>query len=113
MHKFTLVAQVAHQEETATAALFQTFASGRVGHTFGVEAGAFIGNTNRKRVFLAAQGDGNTFVAVGLVAMQDGVGDGFGKTDENIPVNIGGKIVASGYVVDKRFNFRNVIGVGR
>ena len=110
-HEFAFVAQVAHEEKAATAAFFDAFAGSRVRNTIGVESGAFVGYPNREGIFLTAQRNGDTFVTIGLVAVENGVGDCFGKAYENIPVNIGRKVVAGGYVVYERLYFGNVVGV--
>jgi len=113
VHEFAFIAQVTHEEKAAPATFFQTFKTGRIRYAFGIKTGAFIGYTDRKCIFLAAKGNRNAFVAISLIAVQNGVGNCFGKTDQNIAVDIWRKVIAGCYVMNKWLDFRNVIGVGR
>lgn len=55
--------------------------------------------------------DAYPFGAIAPVAMQNGIGNGFGKADEDVAMNVRRKVVTLGYRVDKRLNFGDVVGV--
>ena len=101
-----------HQVEAAPAAFFQAFGTGWVRYLFRIEPWAFIRYPDGERIAQVSKGNAHPFGTVASVAMQDGVGDGFGEADEYVAVNVRGKMVALGDRVDKRLNFGNIGGVG-
>ena len=111
--KTAFVAQVAHQEETAATALFETLRASRVGHVTGIETWPFIADAYGKGVFFAAQGNRDIFVVVAAIAVEDGVGHRLGEANEDVSMNVGREVVAFGYRVYKRLDLADILGMAR
>ena len=107
------VAEAAHQEQAAAAALLQVIGAGGIVDFHRIEAWPLVGHPDGQRVFPATQGNGNMFGAVALVSVQHGIGDCLGQADQNIAMQIIGKVVAPRKFVYERFHLTNIIGVRR
>src|SRR4029079_8372957 len=68
---------VAHQQESASARAFEVLGGGRVGDVIGIEARAFIADFNVEGAVVDAVPDVDLFGLAHLVAMFDGVDEGF------------------------------------
>lgn len=102
-----------HQEKTTAAAAFDVIDVGWVRNFIGIKTRTFISYTDRKSVLFALKRNRNTFTAISLVSVQNGVGDGFGKAYQDIAMRVGRKIVAGSYGVYEGFDFGYILGVGR
>ena len=63
---------------------FEIFVGKRIGHIAGVVTGAFVGDTDVEALALYAEQNVHLFAIVHLIAMLDGIDDGF-EPSELIP----------------------------
>jgi hypothetical protein len=84
-----LIAKFAHKEKASAAAFIQTFRAGWVRDHLKIKTWALVGNADGKCVFVVAKRNRNPFVMVALIAVQNSIGDGFGKANQNVTMNIG------------------------
>lgn len=106
------VGKLLHNEHTAPPTFTKVLRTGGVGDIVGVKTTSLVTDPYRNTIGHTPRPDFDFFGFVALVAMTDGVGDGFRNTDQDIWIEIPANRIFPYKVVNERLYFADAVEIG-